>query len=272
MTRFFLPLAVIALLLAHPGCASAGMPQGVSPGVEDFIRQSAYIFVGTVEKLRAATMPVVQVTDRTAVVRVDEVLYPTKTLADFTSKEITVQLKEPQQLRAGERAVFFTQGGIFGKSMAVLEVGHLEVSEVQVLRRRVAEIAVTKANEDLQRRMASAEVVLVGKVLSVKPAKLAQRGPITEHDPDWYEAEIEVHSAKKGQLPGRTVLVLFSNSEDVMWDRAPKLKEGQEGAWILHKNEVKWPGIEDRYTCLNSLDYQPKDQLERVERLIKGIG
>jgi len=58
--------------------------------------------------------------------------------------------------------------------------------------------------------------------------------PITEHDPQWREAEIEVDEVEKGPRK-RRVVVRFPGSDDVRWYRAPKFQPGQEGVFILQK-------------------------------------
>jgi len=270
MRQAHLIVALFALLQSHPGLAQGNAPQGVSDSVEQQIQKSSYMFVGTVQKVNATTMSMVPATDRTAVVRVDEVLYAAKTLADFTGREVTVQLSEARSVRVGQRLAFFTDGGLFGSGIALVEVGHLEPGkDPQDLRRQIAEAFQKKDSEDLRRRVTSADLIVVGRVLKIGTAKLNERQPFTEHDPQWREAEIGIEAVEKGQLSGRTVQVLFASSLDTMWFRSPKPKEGQEGIWLLHKDAVKWPGIKDRYLAIDPLDFQPKDQLDRIKQLVK---
>jgi hypothetical protein len=231
------------------------------------------MFVGTVKKVNAATMSIVPATDRTVVVRVDEVLYAPKTMADLTGREVTVQLIEANSVKIDQRLAFFTNGGLFGSGIALAEVGHLEAGkDTKVLRQQIEESLQKKDDEDLQKRIRDAELIVVGRVTYTRPAKLTQYQPRTEHDPEWHEAEIQVESVEKGQLAARTVMVLFANSLDSMWYRSPKFKKGQEGIWILHMNAVKWPGVENRYMAIDPLDFQSKDQLGRIRQLIKATG
>lgn len=269
MRQALLTIALIALLQTDPGSARANPPQGMTESVEQQIQKSSYLFVGTVQKTNASTMPLVPASDRTVVVRVDEVLSAPKTLADYTGHDVTVQLREGSSVKEGERLAFFTNGGMFGASVALVEVGHVEAGrDTQDLRRQIAQAFQKKDDEDLRKRIAKASLVVAGKVLKTGPAKLSERQPLTEHDPQWQEAEIGIEAVQKGQFSARTVSVLYANSTDMMWFRSPKLKEGQDGIWLLHKDAVKWPGIKDRYVVVDPLDFQPRDQGDRVKRLL----
>jgi hypothetical protein len=70
-------------------------------------------------------------------------------------------------------------------------------------------------------------------------------------------------------VTGHSVVVLFPNSDDLMWQGSPKFKQGQQGVWLLHRNQTKMPGVKDQYTVLNPLDYQERGELERIRSLSK---
>lgn len=245
------------------------------PTLDQLGRESTYIFLGTVKRTRASTVSLLPADDSTVVVRVDAVLHAPALLADYTRQEVTVELREAKSVAEGQRLVFFTNGGLFGKGIALKEVGHLKsvagaANEVALLRGQIAQVLQRKADEDLGRRMASAELVVSGKIIESHPAKLGGRSPVTEHDPEWREAEVLIQSLEKGQYAGQTVSVLYANSLDYVWARAPKLKAGEEGIFILHRNEVKWPGIENSYTLVDPSDVQLSSRLERVRQILKG--
>ena len=62
--------------------------------------------------------------------------------------------------------------------------------------------------------------------------------PISEHDPLWREAVVAVDAVEKGHHPGDQAVVQFPASRDVAWYRVPKLQEGQQGVFLLHKPPV----------------------------------
>lgn len=77
--------------------------------------------------------------------------------------------------------------------------------------------------------------MIFGRVASIEP--VANNGPISEHDPVWKRATIEVFEALKGTAsPGSKISVYFASSTDVAWFGAPKLVVGEQGVWLLQPN------------------------------------
>jgi hypothetical protein len=133
----------------------------------------------------------------------------------------------------------------------------------------------------MRRRIEAADVVIAGRVTTVRPSEqtaetaLAEQPsrPISEHDPQWWEAVIDVESVVKGELEPAPTVVLFPGSMDVLWHAVPKFRPGQEGVWFLHRQQV--PPVVDAvfqrvFTVLDRDDYQEKDRLDDVKRLIEG--
>jgi hypothetical protein len=269
-------LVAFALFFVLLGICWEGVLAQPVPALDQLTRESSYIFLGTATKTKASTIELLPASDSTVIVRVDDVLHAPATLANYTGQEVTVQLREANSVQAGQRLVFFTNGGLFGQGIALKEVGHLAppagaADPSKLLRAQIAQALQKESDEDLGRRMAGAELIVVGKVLETRPAKLPERGPMTEHDPEWWETEIQIQSVEKGQQAGQTVSVLFANSLDYLWAQAPKLKPGEAGIFVLHRNEVSWPGIEKFYTLVNPLDVQPIGRLEPVRQILKGV-
>lgn len=98
-------------------------------------------------------------------------------------------------------------------------------------------------------RFAAADVVVSGRVGEVRAAAVRQpRGtiqlPITEHDPQWREAVVEVTAVHKGRRVPRSIRVRFPASTDVAWARAPKLHAGQQGTFLLKRDAAGYTVIE----------------------------
>jgi len=105
---------------------------------------------------------------------------------------------------------------------------------------------------DLKARAATAAQVIFGRVASIQP--VAGKGVISEHDPVWKLATIEVYEALKGNAaPNSKIDVYFASSTDVAWFAAPKLVVGEQGVWLLQANN---PGP----ALLSSLDAHPAAQ------------
>lgn len=287
------------------------MPEALSE--EELSKQSGLVFRGTVQRLKGATMERVPVSDKTIVVRVDEVLQAPETLEGLTGTDITVELGPRQKVKAGDEAVFYTNGWMFGESVAVRAVGVRPVPSATraVLAMRSAEPPKNLRQRKMEERVSSADLVVTGTVRDVRlpadePAPLTasrtatrsskrgaaaaapetvRRRPITEHDPQWREAVVEVADVEKGSGQKREVVVRFPSSNDVRWYRAPKFEPGQQGVFILHKAEpgskAKKPrlratvtaaeaGDEDAYTCLAPEDFQPVQRSSEIRALIGG--
>jgi len=275
------------------------MPTGASK--ETLAVQANFIFKGTVRKLKAATMPEVLVDDRTVTVRVDEIIQAPESLADFAGREITVALGGRKKVKAGEQFIFYTNGWIFGESLAVRSIdqrpAHSGIAAMGVAPGSPVE---NLANKEARIRFESAEVVLSGRVISVRlpPQKASARGartaaaradvepttnqPISEHDPLIQEAVVEVEAVHKGEHPGDEVVVRFPSSTDVKWYQAPKFHPGQEGFFMLHKGETREKGAaasamfteedaEGILTALHPADFQPFDRPGGVRNLIASL-
>jgi hypothetical protein len=242
----------------------------------------SFIFQGTVIAVRDSTVPMVVADDLTARVRVDRVLRAPVAMEQLVGREITVQLSKAAP--KGTEAIFSADGWLYGESLAVVETGKrrsaaqspvgiaaevadrsLDARESPASRDRAASF-----RQGLRERTATASRVVVGRVVAVRLSAAASAqspGRLTEHDPNWTEATVEVDQAVKGRAP-RSIKVLFANSEDVMWRDAPKLAVGQKAVMLLHRAP---PGAGTRADAvLEQLDVQPADSADVVASLIEG--
>ncbi len=248
------------------------------PTVEDLTQRSQFIFLGTVIALQAATMSAVPITPTTMVVEVDEVIHAPVTLGNRTGQEITVQAEESGDLQVGDQAIFYTNGWLYGESLAVLAIGVQKVHKlIPGQRQRVTASVQNSADQELQERLARANLVIAGRVASVQDIPSNSRllaavpspaGPVSEHDPDLKQAVIDVESVEKGSLAEKTVTVPFPASQDVRWHKVPKFHPGQEGVFLLHTDQDVRGLAREAPTSLHPLDVRPKDQLERIRRLL----
>ena len=92
---------------------------------------AAFAFRGTVKQRGAANLKAITDTARTAVVTVDEIVRSPPALAGFVGHDVTVQLAANEQVRNGERGVFYVTGFVFGETLAVQSVGHDSVSAIR---------------------------------------------------------------------------------------------------------------------------------------------
>jgi hypothetical protein len=239
--------------------------------VEQLARRSQFIFRGTVERLEGSTLPQLPPQEATAVVKVQEVIHSPVGLDDFTGSDITVLLAKPESAEVGQESVFFTTSWLYGESLAVVDQGHVDAKEMRAVRKGVAGMIGRMRDEELQARLARANLVVVGKVQETRPFKSERPQPVTEHAPDWWQADLAVDSVEKGRWAEDHIAVLFPASTDEFWSDSPKFTQGDEGIWILQRdqNERGWPVMrEPGFTALHSFDFQPRGEIQRVRNLV----
>jgi len=256
-------------------------------------QQARFVFKGTVQKLRASTVPDIKDKSGTVIVRVDEIIHAPEELSYFSGHDITVQLSGRKKVKVGEQNVFHTNSWLFGDSIAVVSLRQEAVGKVSA----ALDMAMTTGDpvknllaRDMKERFESADLVVSGRVTSVRlptdtvSAVDSASEPLTpssEHDPMWHEAVIDVASVHKGDGDQKTVTLRFPSSEDVMWHRAPKFKPGQDGIFMLQKSKIKEHAsaadsagaIEtvEAYTAFSPVDFQPHSHPEEADTLVNLI-
>lgn len=222
------------------------------------------IVEGTVRRLKAATMKQVPVTEGTTVFAVDVIHHGPPSLAGFEGKDITIQFDEKQPVKVGERLLVAARSWMYGESLAVVEVARGKATAAAKGAPMAAAEAVAKsAAKALAKRIDAADLVIAGRVTGTK--LVAKKPRLSEHDPQWTEATIEVQSSEKGRAGAKTLKVLFPASDDVAWHDAPKYRASQEGVWLLQK-AAKTGLAKGAFTALHPLDYQPAHELESVRK------
>jgi len=238
--------------------------------IDELLRDSHFIVAGRVERLGAATMTIDPAVQNVGVFRIDEILSGPPALDAFSGHDITVVFQDLDHVRQGDRRVLFATSWLYGQSLAVIEVGMMDERERASMRGEIGETHQRLADERLRERLALADLVIAGRVTRTAPLESEGRPIFTEHDPDWWKAEVDVDSVAKGSAEGR-VTVLFPRSVDIAWSQSPKFEPEQAGIWILQHDQaergappLRRPGL----TALDPLDFRPREELEHVRRLM----
>src|SRR5262249_60937879 len=136
------------------------MPSSSSPGPQE----ARFVFKGTVQKLKAATMREITANDRTVVVRVDEVIQAPESLSHYAGQNITVLLAGKKKFKKGQQAVFYTNGVVYGDSIVVQSVDERAVDKMPPAMTMAASSDPVKnlRTEDIQARLATADADLSG--------------------------------------------------------------------------------------------------------------
>jgi hypothetical protein len=269
---------LLALALAMPGAPAVAQMSRAT-----LVKQSDIIFIGTITQVGAVASPEVPASPRTVVARVDKVLEKPAAVSLVEGDSVTLETAEPGSLKPGIQATFYTNGWIFGQGVAVREVGHepghspVAVGDQQ---EAVARARLEVNDADLKAHIEKAAMVVAGRVEQIRPAELAAAPThprrITEHDPQWQEAIIQVADGIKGAQAGEQVVVRFPGSRDVAWVGAPRFSVGQEGTFLLHKDSTTGSPTSmiagrsvPAYTALHKVDVMGKQDATRVRALIR---
>jgi hypothetical protein len=246
----------------------------MSPDIDpvSLARQSTFVFHGTVQKAHATTTPLVVPSGQTVIVRVDAVIRSPESLTGYGGKEVTVQLLQPDSLKEGVQALFFTQGWIIGPGVAVKEVSHSISLKPDDAKAMLLQADKQLETQSLRNQLAAAPLVITGEVTRVQD--ILNHGDASEHDPHWQDATIAISSVEKGSSPSKIIHVLFPTSRDIAWSNAPRFQAGQKGIWILNKvpgtNLFKGLAPAGRaFTALSNSDFRSLDQIDIVRTLVK---
>ncbi|HKI00005.1 MAG TPA: hypothetical protein VJ999_12920 [Candidatus Sulfotelmatobacter sp.] len=263
----------------------------------DLAGKATFVFQGTVLKVKAANLPEVKDVDNTVVVKVTGVLQSPAMFQKSEGKEITVRLGPGQSVKAKQNAVFYTNGWIMGqKGFAVQSVGIQPAAALSRSLQTSRTPTQRLADQTLTNRLATADSVVSGRVTSIsEPGALETTakvmgatspippGRISEHDPKWRDAVIEVQETHKGDPTIKKVVIRFPSSDDVRWHKAPKFSPGQQGTFILHKAvppgepqvghtvSLKEAGSPEAYTALHPEDFQPVQKHDEIKAMVSNL-
>lgn len=248
--------------------------------------EPTFVFVGVVERLGASNVREAPRSDLTAVVSIERILLAPPDFADL-SGEITVLLPPDRPVEAGERRVFNCIGWILGSGVALRALDLTPPEEREVTAMADAGTGLDPAEaflrQKLSRRVMESELIVSGFVSDVHSVQAETEGrPVSEHDPDWHEAVVQVESVSKGEVPAEGVIVSFPLSRDVAWHQAPKFAVGQRGVWLLRSGTAAEIPAEDAaafvarpypvFTALDPLDFQDEGKAARVDALMEPFG
>ncbi len=285
--RWALPI-VCSVVVLVPLARALG--QELAPE-ESVLKEAEIVLVGTV--VGPATLEgAVTAKGEAVTVKVEKFLRPEapSMIYSFEGGNVTVQLREPGSLGPGDSATFYTRLGSMGRGLTVIELAHILIPDLGAMEERVmAAAAATESalaglsNSELRARIQQADVVLLGRVTAIREMPAAalateKQGPLSEHDPMWQQAVVEVQERIKG-LEGETrrISVRFAASTDIRWFRSPKLTVGEERIFMLDRDRdvitavaLARLGVDAAMgTLVDRKNVLAKDQIERVKSLLR---
>lgn len=267
-----LAFAAVALLLAS--CDPDLNKGGDYPAeLDKMVVDASLVVKGKVVVLHTSLTDEEDV-DNHGVVEVTEVVDGPETLRDLKGQQITVRFADIGKVKEGEERLIFAEPYWFGEFIGVDEKASVgsgdklyadqEIKKhIQSARKKVEEDATAK-------RLKAATLVVTGKVSQINPAKLETR-VVTEHDPEWMEAEIQIEETLNGKADGGSVKILFASSNDVMYYLAPKFKQGDEGIFLLENTDEKLRKVSGAALMIKEPTgfVRGKEQVALYKRLLK---
>jgi hypothetical protein len=124
-------------------------------------------------------------------------------------------------------------------------------------------------NDSLKAELKSASLVVKGKVVQTDIEDEKIRPMISEHDPGFKKAIIEVAEVLKGKLKSKQLDVYYASSDDVRWYTSPKLVKDQEAIFIL-KTEQLGRNKQIAYTLLGKNSIHPVEYCNSIKGILKG--
>ena len=234
---------LLLLLILHPRGWTNAQEALSDEAVKDLLQRSSFVLLATVTQSEGVSVKGIDTSIPTVLLRVDSVVEKPKSIAIADGDQVTMVLKNRELARMNQRAVFFAESLILSKKLVLREVGSEAIpatSEVAFLDERKKSIQQLRGElieADLKNRVKASDMIVVGRVVSVRGLTLRaggpRPGPISEHTPNWKEAVIKVSQGIKGAEADQEVIVHFAQSMDVAWFKAPKFKVGQEGTFLL---------------------------------------
>jgi len=235
--------------------------------IQELVRDSSFIFTGTVVELSVSTVANLTPRDNFAAVRIDRPLRSDPALGDLRGRLATVELLSRGELQPGEKAIFFTVNWILGGGIAVREVAHLNAQQEDSVAAEVARMP----ERHLADRLTDAALVVVAEVTRVKPTPFDISW---RNAPQWAAASLGIVDVLRGKPP-QNATVLFPTSGRPTWALAPRLTKGQRAIFLLHPPGDRPPLPEEdnlvpsqRFIALDPADVQPESARMLIERLL----
>lgn len=234
-----------------------------------FFDESKFIFRGTVQATGRANVKLVSNHPNTALVTVDEVYSGGDAMLGLAGRAVTVVHEPGADYERGKTYLFFTNAIVFSDTVGVRAVGHTDFADDT--KAMVTDYLKQAAARPLEKRVLSADLIIIGRVTGLRAVSPVV---ISEHDPDWWIATVAVVSSLYGDA-GKEVEVVFANSKDIAWYKAPKLASGDSAVLLLHEltdqKEIPHP---DRklYQIIDPLDRLPLSRVDEIQPALQKKG
>jgi hypothetical protein len=293
--------ALFALLVFHATICVSRSDE--NDQLQKWVNESTLTFTGTIVQMDQSEVSGIDPKD-SMIVQVDKVesgdQQALKKFGDLRGAKLTVAVGPNSRngLKENISAVFFVDPFVYETDIGVIanDVAVLDKKTAEDFSSRVRAAALKKSEAPLRKEVASAELIVAGEVITVRPLatdKAVALGSVnngwelfSEHRPRWMEALIKVKSIEKPK-PSKPpepafVIVVFPTAHDCFWEDSQKFQVKESGIWLLHRDQLdeqekkillfgseKFNGSDvQSYTALAPADFQDSANLERIRKII----
>lgn len=248
----------------------SGISQTLTPPFLLLIENSNFIFKGTVLQLDASNIDAnISENERSAVVRVDEVIESVEQYAGSAGREITVVLAVNNHPVIGAQLTFYTVGWFYGGGLGVREVNNKLFNEfnpklrihINTARRFIRE-------KHLDSELDLADLVVEGTVINIVEDSIQNKNFRSEHKPAFKIGKIRITKTYKGKSNSNIVSVYFASSLDLAWINSPKLRKNQKAIFLIRRGQAPVFLQKEAYSVLDYRDVQPLTQMSTIKKLI----
>ncbi len=255
-------MSVLVGFLAATGMAIGQEgTSGMSPATLDELATNAnIIFVGTV------TGPGASSAEGAVEARIETTLKAPVQLGPLDGALVILVQGQAGALAANDRYVFFTQTQLLGDRLTLREIGRTQAAAAGALSKELQESDRRVERLQLSTRLKAADAVIVGRVMTVQRDMPEPAVPVSEHDPQWMRATIEVEDVLSGAVNAKELALVFPGTMDVAWVGVPRPEEGQQAVWLLTSD----PDL-GAYKVLDPLDVQSVQRTDEIGSLLQPL-
>jgi hypothetical protein len=262
-------LLLITFFILQQFSFGQNLSPGLSPEFVSVVGRSNFIFTGTITHQDSSNITV-HTNKRKAIVKVNELLDVPAIYHNVKGKEITVFFATNTiDGYTGGSKVYYTSAWYFGKTIGVKEIKNSlnKVLEPN-LQNKIAQARIKIADDSLHAELKRAELVIVGTVLNAGMDSSKLHAVRSEHNPELMGARIKIKKILKGNINKKWVIGFYAASNDILWEKSPKLSNSQVSIFLLHTWQAAGPIHLQGYTLLDPRDVQPANSFNKIKKLL----
>jgi hypothetical protein len=221
----------LRLVMLFGFLATGLLSSGQSPST---VTRANIVIDGIVTEIGKASFSAVPQVPNLVVMKITRVLKDPPAISLSVGDQITAVLKDTSTVKVGTELRVQGRLWIVGEGLAVQALSEATAPPNGDIETFAA--ADSQAHDNnISSRAAAADLIIVGRIKDIqKPLVAANtQGPISEHDPQWRDAVIEVQTWIKGSAESSSIVVRFPASRDVAFRDYPKFQVGQESTLFL---------------------------------------